>query len=345
MEDLIAEEDMVITISHSGYIKRLPVSTYRAQHRGGRGVTGMQTKEEDFVEHLFVASTHSYILFLTDRGHCHWLKVHEIPRGSRTALGRPIVNCIDIDPEHKVAEIVPVKAFDEDHFLVQVTQNGLVKKTALSAYSRPRRGGIIAMNILEDDRLIEAAVTDGDDHIVIASKKGQAIRFHESNLRPMGRSTQGVKGINLMSGDKVVGMVVVKSEGTLLTVCENGFGKRTETSDYPAINRGGKGVINIKTSERNGAVVAVKDVVEDNEVMIVSQNGVLIRLLMRDVNVIGRNTQGVKLINLGEGDGVIDVAEVANQEEGAKEVEEAEVSVSKVSGNGSETGLNGQAAE
>ena len=326
IEDLIAEEDMVITISHAGYIKRIPVSTYRGQRRGGRGVTGMRTKDEDFVEHLFIASTHSYILFLTDRGNCHWLKVHEIPQGSRTSRGRPVVNLIRIAKDEKVAAIVPVREFDEEHFLIQVTRNGLVKKTALSAYSRPRRGGIIAMNILEDDSLIEAALTDGSHDIVLATREGQAIRFSERGIRPTGRGTQGVKGITLGKGDEVVGMVVVRRAGTLLTVCAGGYGKRTDVSDYRITNRGGKGVINIKANERNGEVISVKEAVDTDELMIISQNGILIRLPIRDISVIGRNTQGVRLINLEAGDRVIDVARMVSQnggDNGADAPEEA----------------------
>jgi DNA gyrase subunit A len=314
IEDLIAEEDMVITISHTGYIKRMPVTAYRQQRRGGRGVSGMQIRDEDFVEHLFVASTHSYILFLTDRGHCHWLKVHEIPLGTRISRGRPVVNLIEIDPEHKIAEIVPVREFDDSRHLMQVTQKGQVKKTVLSAYSRPRRGGIIAMSILEDDRLIGAAITDGNQEIVLATSGGQAIRFTESDVRNMGRSAQGVKGITLSTNDSVVGMVVVSGpDSRLLTVCSKGYGKRTEVSDYRHTRRGGKGVINTKTSDRNGEVVSVKDVDEDDELMLISQHGILIRQPVRDISLIGRNTQGVKLINLDEGDRVIDVARVMNQ--------------------------------
>ena len=330
VEDLIADEDVVITISHSGYIKRIPVSAYRAQRRGGRGVTGMQTKEEDFVAHLFVASTHSYLLFLTDKGHCLWLKVHEVPVGTRQARGRPVVNVVDIPEGHKVAEIVSVKAFDDHRYLVQVTQNGLVKKTALSAYSRPRKGGIIALNVLDEDRLISAAITEGDDEVIIATRNGQAVRFRESAARPVGRASQGVRGIALEGDDRVVGMVVVKSEDVLLKVCEKGYGKRTPVSDYRLINRGGKGVINIKTSERNGAVVSVMSVTEDDDVMIITQNGILIRQPIREVKVIGRNTQGVRLINLSDGDRVIDVVRVVKQEEddgddGARDEEEVQV--------------------
>ena len=328
IEDLIAEEDMVITISHAGYIKRIPVTTYRAQHRGGRGITGMQTKDEDFVESLFVASTHSYILVLTDRGHCLWLKVHEIPQGGRQSRGRPIVNVVDIPEGHKVAEVVAVREFDDDHYLLSITQKGQVKKTALSAYGRPRRGGIIAMNVLEDDQLIKAAITDGESEVVIATQRGQAVRFEEGKVRAMGRNSQGVRGVSLQRDDVVVGMVVVNLDDVLLTICANGFGKRTPVSDYRLTNRGGKGVINIKTTDRNGPVVSVMSVMEDDDVVIVTQNGILIRQEIGEVSVIGRNTQGVRMINLDEGDQVIDVALVVKQdedeegEEGEAEVEE-----------------------
>jgi DNA gyrase subunit A len=327
IEDLIHEEDMVITISHNGYIKRIPVSTYRAQNRGGRGITGMRTKDEDFVESLFVASTHSYILVLTDRGHCVWLKVHEIPRGTRQARGRPIVNVVDIPYGHKVAEVVPVREFDEDRYLLSITQKGLTKKTALSAYSRPRKGGIIAMNVREDDQLIKAAITGGDDRVIIATKHGQAVYFEENKVRAMGRNSQGVRGVSLQGDDVVVGMVVVNPENVeqshLLTVCANGYGKRSLISEYRLTNRGGKGVINIKTTDRNGPVVSVMGVTEDSrdDMVIVTQNGILIRQKVADVSVIGRNTQGVRLINPDEGDQVIDVAQVSQDEE--EEVETA----------------------
>ncbi|MDA0744886.1 MAG: DNA gyrase subunit A [bacterium] len=320
IEDLIAEEDMVITITHAGYIKRLPVSTYRAQGRGGRGISGIRTKEEDFAEHLFVASTHSYILFLTDRGHCYWLKVYEIPEGGRVSRGRPIINLIEVDSEDKIAAIVPVREFDDEHHLIQVTRKGQVKKTVLSAYGRPRRNGIIAMTIQDNDTLIEAAVTDGSQEIVLATRNGQAIRFKETDVRNMGRSAQGVKGVRLGKDDEVVGMVVVREDSSLLTVCSGGYGKRTLVDDYRLTRRGGKGVINIKTSERNGDVVAVKGVVDDDELMIISFQGILIRQSIKNISMIGRNTQGVRLINLDEGDRVIDVARMANQHD--EEVDE-----------------------
>ena len=333
IEDLIREEDMVITISHNGYIKRIPVSTYRAQNRGGRGITGMGTKDEDFVESLFVASTHSYILVLTDRGHCVWLKVHEIPRGTRLSRGRPIVNVVDIPYGHKVAEVVPVREFDEDHYLLSVTLKGQIKKTVLSAYSRPRKGGIIAMNVLEDDQLIKAAITGGDDQVIIATKRGQAVYFNEDKVRSLGRNSQGVRGVSLQGDDVVVGMVVVKPEDVeqsrLLTVCANGYGKRTPVLEYRLTNRGGKGVINIKTTDRNGPVVSVMLVMEDSQddMVIVTQNGILIRQKVAEVSVIGRNAQGVRLINVDDGDQVIDVAQVVNQEEEEIDEEDGEHAV------------------
>ena len=327
IEDLIAEEDMVITISHSGYIKRMPVSTYRAQNRGGRGITGMKTKDEDFVESLFVASTHSYILVLTDRGHCVWLKVHEIPQGTRQSRGRPIVNVVEIPEGHKVAEVVPVREFDEDLYLLSATQKGQVKKTALSAYGRPRKGGIIAMNVQEDDQLIKAAITSGDDEVIIATKRGQAVRFEENKVRAKGRKSLGVRGVSLQGDDVVVGMVVVQSEDVLLTVCAQGYGKRTSVSDYRLTNRGGKGVINIKTTDRNGPVVSVMRVKDDDDVVIVTQNGILIRQEVEGVSVIGRNTQGLRLINLDDGDQVIGVALVVNQDEADKERANGETAV------------------
>jgi DNA gyrase subunit A len=315
LEDLIAEEDMVITISHSGYVKRLPTSTYRRQRRGGRGVTGMGTKEEDFVEHLFIASTHDYILFFTDRGRCYWLKVHEIPRGGRVAKGRAVANLLKIRPEESIAAFVPVKKFDDEHYVITATRKGVVKKTALSAYSHPRKGGICGLVVDDDDVLIEAKLTDGKQDIILGTRKCKAIRFPESEARPMGRVCRGVKGITLGKGDWVVGCVVVKRDATLLVVSENGYGKRSDISDYRMTHRGGKGIITIKNTTRNGDLVAIKETVETDELMIITQGGVVIRLPIRGVKVIGRNTQGVKLINLDEGDKVVDVARVVPEEE------------------------------
>jgi DNA gyrase subunit A len=318
VEDLIAEEDMVITITHSGYIKRLSVSSYRRQSRGGRGVIGIETKEEDFVEHLFIASTHHYILFFTPKGRCYWIKVHEIPVGGRLAKGKPVVNMLNLGEEEKIAAFVPVREFDDQHFVVMATRNGVIKKTRLSAFSNPRRGGINAMNIPDADDLIEVKITDGSCDIVLGTREGQAIRFHEDKVRDMGRTAYGVRGINLAKDDLVIGMVVVKRDTTLLSVTENGYGKRSAISDYRVTNRGGKGVINIKATERNGKVVCIKEVVDEDELMVITQKGIIIRQPVKQIKVIGRNTQGVKLINLDAGDKVVDVARVVTNEKNNK---------------------------
>ncbi len=315
IEDLIAEEDMAISISHTGYIKRLPVGTYRRQRRGGKGITGMGTKEDDFVEHILIASTHDYILFFTPRGHCHWLRVHEIPQAGRAAKGKAIVNLLQVSKDDSVATFITARDFDDEHFVVMATRKGVVKKTRLSAYSHPRRGGIRAINIDKGDELIDAAVTDGNHDVVLAKRLGKAIRFRESDVREMGRTARGVRGTLLEKGDEVVGMVVaVGEQGTVLSVTENGYGKRTSISDYRIIKRGGKGVISIKANKRNGKVVAVKIVNEPDEVMIMTAKGVMIRLPVKGIARIGRNTQGVRIIKLGKGDRVVDVACVASEE-------------------------------
>ena len=315
IEDLIAEEDMVVTISRSGYIKRLPPRAYRVQNRGGRGVTGMKTKEEDFVEHLFVASTHSYIMFLTAKGKCYWLKVFRIPEGDRTAQGRSIANLLPLDPEDQICAIVPVREFSDDRHLFTATRKGIVKKTRLSAYQNIRRDGIIALKIQDDDDLIGAAITDGQQDIALLTRNGQAMRFSESEVRSVGRVSTGVKGIKLRRGDEVVDMVIVRESSTLLTICENGYGKRTGQTEYPSRHRAGQGVIDIKTSPRNGSVVACREIESEEEVMVVTQNGIMIRIPVQGVSTIGRNTQGVRLINLDEGDRVIDMASLPISED------------------------------
>lgn len=315
IEDLIADEEMVITISHAGYVKRLPMDTYRSQNRGGKGITGMKTREEDFVEHLFSASTHSYILFFTNRGKCYWLKVWEIPEAGRTARGKAVVNLLQLDQGESIAAFLPIRTFDDEHYILMVTRGGLVKKTVLSAYGNPRRNGIVALNILEGDALIEALLTDGDNDIVIASRNGQAVRFHESDVRTMGRGAQGVRGIRLGEGDRVVGMLASGRDTTLLSVTENGYGKRTDIENYRLTRRHSKGVTNIRTSERNGPVVSIHAVSDEDELMIITTNGLIIRLPVRDLRPIGRNTQGVRLINLGEGDRVIDVSRITPGDE------------------------------
>ncbi len=326
IEDLIADEEMVITISHAGYIKRLPMDTYRSQNRGGKGITGMKTREEDFVEHLFSASTHSYILFFTNRGKCYWLKVWEIPEAGRTARGKAIVNLLQLGQGESVAAFLPIRTFDDEHYIMMVTRNGLVKKTVLSAYGNPRRNGIVALNILEGDALIEALLTNGDNDIVIASRNGQAVRFHEGDVRTMGRGAQGVRGIRLGDEDRVVGMLASGRDTTLLSVTENGYGKRTGIENYRLTRRASKGVTNIQTSERNGAVVSIHAVSDEDELMIITMKGLIIRLPVRDLRPIGRNTQGVRLINLGEGDRVIDVSRITpgDEEDDSESTESAE---------------------
>jgi DNA gyrase subunit A len=315
IEDLIAEENMLITISHNGYIKRLGIDAYRRQGRGGKGVIGMETREEDFVEHLFIASTHDYILFFTNTGKCHWLKVHEIPVGGRITKGKSITNLLELAEGERIRAFAPVKEFDEKHYVMMATKNGTIKKTELSAFSNPRRGGINAINIDEGDELIDATITDGTCDIVLGTKEGLAIRFPEDKVRSMGRTAHGVRGISLRGKDLVVDMVVIKRDASLLVVTENGFGKRTPISDYRVTNRGGKGVINVKTNERNGKVVALKEVLEDDELMLITEKGMIIRQPVKSIKEIGRNTQGVKLIRLDEGDRVVAVARVVKSEE------------------------------
>jgi DNA gyrase subunit A len=299
-EDTIEQKDMVITISHAGYIKRQEISSYRAQRRGGKGVIGARTKEDDFIEHLFIANTHAYLLFLTDKGRCYWLKVHEIEQAGRTAKGRPLVNHLEgMSRDERVQAVVAVKAFDEQHYLVCATKKGLIKKSKLSLYGNVRKAGINAILLEEGDALIEAIITDGTQDLILAKKKGLAIRFHESEVRPMGRTAYGVKAVTLDDAeDEVVSMVGVKRQATLLAVTENGYGKRSEIAEYRVSHRGGKGIITIKTTERNGNVVAVKEVVDGDELMIITKQGQLIRMPVKGISVIGRNTQGVRLVNL-----------------------------------------------
>jgi len=329
-EDLIAEEDMVITVSREGYIKRIETDAYRAQRRGGRGLQGMGTKEEDWVEHLFVASTHDYIMIFTRSGHCHWLKVWEIPQGGRHSRGKPLVNLVNLIPGDEVAAIVPVREFSEDRFLLFATRQGVVKKTPLSAYGNIRSVGLNAINIREGDELIGVKVTGGDDQIILGTRGGMAIRFHEADARPMGRATSGVRGISLSRGDIVVGMVVLsRPDTTLLVLTEGGMGKRTDVEAYRFQQRGGKGVINIKTSEKTGKVVAIKSVIDEDELMIITRNGVVNRQRVSEIRTIGRATQGVRLVNLDSGDRVMDVARVirengAEEEDGVVGSEEAE---------------------
>ncbi len=310
VEDLIADEEMAITLSHGGYIKRSPMTLYRRQGRGGRGLTGAEAKEEDFLEHLFVASTHSYLLIFTDRGRCHWLKVHEIPQAGRAAKGKAIVNMVDLEAGEKVSTVVPVRTFDDEHYVVMCTRGGIVKKTVLSAFGNPRRAGIRAITLDEGDVVIDVFVTDGTQDIIVAKRNGRAVRFNESEVRSMGREAAGVKATKLEGDDAVVGMVAVKREGTLLVVTENGYGKRSPVSDYPTHHRGGNGVWTIRNTPRNGPLVAIMEVIDTDELMMVTSGGIVIRCPIGDVRVQGRTTQGVRLIRLDEGSRVTDIARI-----------------------------------
>ncbi|MBE0523805.1 MAG: DNA gyrase subunit A [Methanosarcinales archaeon] len=312
-EDLIPVEDVVVTISNSGYIKRQPIDTYKQQHRGGRGIIGMDTKEADFVEDLFVASTHDYILFFTDRGRIHWLKVYAIPDASRQSRGKAIINLIEVASNEKITAQIPVKSFEDGQYLVMATRCGVVNKTELSAFKNPRRGGIIAINLDEGDELQTVKLTDGSKDIIIGTRHGKAIRFSETDVRVTGRSSRGVRGIRLVGDNHVVGMDIVKEDTTLLTITENGFGKRTPFEEYRNINRGGQGVITITTNFRNGLVVDVKAVNENDELMVTTSNGIIIRLPVSDIRVQGRNTQGVKIMNVKGSDKVMAVARIMGE--------------------------------
>jgi DNA gyrase subunit A len=324
-EDMIADEEMVVTISHQGYIKRLPINTYRKQGRGGKGLSGSNLKDEDFLESIFVASTHAYILFFTNFGKCYWLKVHQIPKVGRLARGKAIVNLLQLEPEEKLEAYVTVRNFDSPYYVTMVTKKGTIKKSELKAFSRPRVNGIIAIKLVDGDRLIDAQITEGDNDIILATRNGFANRFHETDVRAMGRNSQGVRGISLREGDEVVAMVVVKREGTLLTISENGYGKRTVISDYKVTKRGSKGVITLKTTKRNGKLISLMEVVDNDDLMIVTKKGMIIRQSVNKISIIGRNTQGVRLIQLNEDDSVYDITRIIAEEEEVEEEIEKQV--------------------
>ncbi|MBI5577420.1 MAG: DNA gyrase subunit A [Deltaproteobacteria bacterium] len=315
LEDLIVDEEMVVTVSHTGYIKRNPISLYRTQRRGGRGKVGMGTKEEDFVESVFIASMHSYILFFSNTGKLYWLKVHELPEASRAAKGRAIVNLLSLSPGESTPTVLPVKEFVAGKYVVTATAQGVIKKTELMEYSRPRAGGIIAMGLNEGDQLIATAITSGQDEIFLSTRHGMSIRFHEGDVRSMGRAAVGVRGIDLEEGDAVVGMEILRPQGTLLTATENGFGKRTAIEEYRVQSRGGKGLITLKVTEKTGAIVGVAQVSEGDDVMLVTDSGKIIRMAVDEIRVIGRNTQGVRLIGLQENERVASLARLAEKEE------------------------------
>ncbi|MAE94571.1 MAG: DNA gyrase subunit A, partial [Deltaproteobacteria bacterium] len=318
-EDLIVEEDMVVTVSHQGYVKRNPITQYRAQRRGGKGLRGMQTKEADFVSSLFVASTHSTILFFTNRGRVYWKKVWELPQMGRAARGKALVNLLALKDGERVQATLSVRDFGEaaDDFVLLCTRRGVVKKTRVDAYANPRKGGIIAVNLADDDELISARRTSGSNEVILASKSGKAIRFPEDQIRGMGRTAAGVRGMNLADGDELVGMEILSPGATVLTVTENGFGKRTPLSDYRVQNRGGQGIITIRTSDRNGQVVGIAQVVDDDEVMLITNGGKVLRCKVKSISTMGRATQGVRIMDLATGEELVSMARLADDDAGA----------------------------
>jgi DNA gyrase subunit A len=315
VEDLIQEEDMVVTVSHLGYIKRNPISIYRAQRRGGRGKTGMTTGDEDFVSDLFIASTHNYVMIFTQTGKCFWLKVHEIPQIGRTAKGKAITNLVQMSSNDKIAAILPVKKFEEGSFVVLATKKGLVKKTDLMEYSNPRASGIVATKIEEGDEVVSVKLTTGKEDIFITTSEGQSIRFKEEDVRATGRATYGVWGISLAKGDEVVAMETITNETPMLTVTQNGYGKRTELSEYRVQGRGGSGIITIQTTDRNGKVIGAMQVADTDDIVLVTDKGKVIRSHAKEIAVIGRNTQGVRLISLEDGEKMISLARLAEKDD------------------------------
>jgi len=315
IEDLIPDDEMVITVSREGYIKRLSSDTYKSQHRGGKGISGAKTREEDSLEQIFISSNHTYILFFTNQGRCYWLKVYRIPEAGRTSKGKAIVNLLDLDPDELPVANVCVKEFDEDRFILMATSNGLVKKTSLSSYSHPRRNGIWAIRLDENTELVSAALTDGNSMIFLALANGKANRFSEKEVRATGRHTRGVRGIRVEKGDSLVAMVVMEQPGSLLTVTEGGYGKRTSSEEYRLTHRGSSGVINILNIERNGPVISIMKVIEDDELILISSLGMIIRLPVEQIREMGRSTMGVRLMNLPEEDSVVDAAIVRSADE------------------------------
>jgi DNA gyrase subunit A len=314
IEDMIVEEDMVVTISKRGYIKRNPITLYRNQRRGGKGKTGMGTKEDDFVEHLFVASTHHTFLFFTNQGRVYWRKVYDMPQAGRMGLGKAIVNLLNLGKEERLTTVLAVPEFEPGYHVLMATKNGVIKKTDLMAFSRPRLGGIIALNLLEGDELISARISDGTLNVFLGSRMGKSIRFHESDIRPSGRVATGVRGMRLAQGDRIVGMEVLSHGQTLFAVTENGYGKRTSIDEYPVQKRGGKGVISIKTTDRNGMVVEILLVEEDDDLMLMTDAGKVIRMQINSISIISRNTQGVTLMGMDTEERVIGAARLAEKE-------------------------------
>jgi DNA gyrase subunit A len=315
IEDLIVDEDMAITVSNTGYIKRTALTNYRNQRRGGKGRIGMRTREEDFVSHLFVASTHAYIMIFSDRGRAYWLKVYEIPDVGPDGRGKAIANLVSMEDGERIAALLTVREFEEDKFIVMGTTRGVIKKTELSAFSNPRAGGIIAMGVEEGDSVIAVNISDGKGEVFVGTRDGMSIRFEETDVRSMGRTAYGVRGISLRDDDQVVGMAVLVPGGTMLTVTEQGYGKRTELEEYRVQSRGGIGIINIQTSDRNGKVIGIAQVSDDDELMLITQQGKILRMASKDIRTIGRATQGVRLIDIEGDDRAVSIARLAERDE------------------------------
>ena len=335
---MIPDEEVVITISHMGYMKRTPLVEYRRQGRGGTGSRATSTRDEDFLEHLFVATTHNYLLIFTEKGKCFWMRVFEIPEGQKNSKGRPIQNLINIESDDKVRAYINVKdlkdqEYVENNFIVMATKQGVIKKTTLEAYSRPRANGINAINIRENDELLEVKLTSGQDEILLALKSGRCIRFNESKVRPMGRTASGVRGITLAGkGDEVVGMVTASDENcTIMVVSENGYGKRSDLADYRVTNRGGKGVKTLNVTDKTGQLISIRNVEDGDDLMIINKSGILIRISVADIRVMGRATQGVRLINIRSGDAIAAVAKV--EKDMVEDAEEGEMDNDELNGN------------
>ncbi|MDY6959099.1 MAG: DNA gyrase C-terminal beta-propeller domain-containing protein, partial [Halobacteriota archaeon] len=310
MEDMIADEQVALMITNDGYVKRMLIDTFKSQRRGGKGIIGAETKDEDFITDLFIASTHDYMLFFTNKGKVYWLKVYEIPESGRYTKGKAIVNLLRLEEGENVTTAIPIKKFNDEDYLVFSTKCGIIKKTSLSAYANPRVGGIIALVLVEGDELINVKLTNGTEEIILSSKRGKAIRFNEADVRDMGRAARGVKGISLAKNDQVIGMDIVKEGANLLTITENGYGKRTPIDQYRTQNRGGKGIINIVTNDRNGRVADIKEVFEEDEVIFTSTEGIVIRVPVGQIRLQGRNTQGVRLMRLTEEDKVVSITRI-----------------------------------
>ncbi len=338
LEDLIEDEHVVVTITHQGLVKRTSIDEYRAQNRGGTGHRGTGTRDEDFVEHLFTASAHDYLLFFTDHGQCYWLRVYNVPEGSRTGKGRSVRNLVRIDADDRVRAVLAIKKEDfrddeflESHFVLMATRQGLVKKSALAAFKRPLVSGIIAIDIVDGDELIEAHLTDGDTEILFGSSEGQAIRFHESDVRSMGRKSRGVRGMNLPEGAHVIGMIAVRRDGAqVLTISQNGYGKRTDLDEYRIQTRGGKGILTQKTTSKTGPLVALKSVLDGDQLMIATEAGIMIRMAVGDISEYGRNTQGVRVLTLKANDAIADVARVVIEDDEAAAIEATEAGMEAV---------------